>query len=151
MEKRELDKWDRRFFDLAKQVSSWSKDPSTQVGAVIVNQYRQVLSLGYNGFPRKIFDSEGRYENRACKHAFVVHAERNALDNAFTDLRGATMYVTHFPCNECVKGIVQKGIERIVTPRPDPSKEYVRNLLTHTAAYTMLTECGVDINYIENV
>lgn len=143
-------KWDQRFYELAQHVSRWSKDPSTQVGAVIVNDLNQVLSIGYNGFPRGVRDNEERYNNRDCKHAFVVHAERNALDNAFADVRGASMYVTHFPCHECMKGIVQKGIRRIFTPRPDKSKQYVNNLLHHTAAYTMLTESGVNVTYLED-
>lgn len=144
-----MNKWETRFFELAKHVSEWSKDPNTKVGAVIVNDLNQVLSIGYNGFPRGVQDDSSRYEDRECKHAFVVHAERNALDNAFTDVRGTTMYVTHFPCNECAKGIVQKGIKRLFTPEPDPSKEYVKDLVKHTAAKTMFQESGVYINFIK--
>lgn len=144
-----MEKWDQRFFDLALHVSAWSKDPNTKVGAVIVNDLKQVLSLGYNGFPRGVGDSENRYIDRACKHAFVVHAERNALDNAFTDVRGASMYVTHFPCNECAKGIVQKGIKKLFTPPPDPSKEYTKNLTNMTATHTMFIESRVEVNLIK--
>jgi len=144
-----MNKWDQRFFDLAKHVAEWSKDPNTKVGAVIVNDLRQVVSIGYNGFPRGVQDNPGRYENRECKHAFVVHAERNALDNAFTEVRGTTMYVTHFPCNECAKGILQKGVKRIFTPNPDPTKEYVKDLVKHTAAHSMFIEGGVDINFVK--
>jgi len=144
-----MEKWDQRFFDLAQLVSSWSKDPNTKVGAVIVNDLKQVLSLGYNGFPRGIRDEEARYTDRTCKHSFVVHAERNALDNAFTDVRGSSMYVTHYPCNECAKGIVQKGIRRLFTPSPDPSKEYTKNLTLMTATKTMFIESGVEIYLIK--
>lgn len=141
--------WDKRFYELAKHVSSWSKDPSTKVGAVIVNDQKQVISIGYNGFPRNIFDSEARYNDRATKHLFVVHAERNALDNAFTDVIGCTMYVTHFPCNECMKSIVQRGIKRVVTPKPDNTKEYVKDSAKMTATYTMLCEGNVDLFHVE--
>lgn len=144
-----MNKWDSRFFDLAKHVANWSKDPNTQVGAVIVNDLHQVLSIGYNGFPRGVQDTPSRYEERGCKHSFVVHAERNALDNAFTEVRGASMYVTLFPCNECAKGIVQKGIKRLFTPEPDPSREYVKDMVKHIAAQTMFLESGVDVNYIK--
>lgn len=78
--------WDIRFLELASHVSTWSKDPNTKVGAVIANENRQVLSLGYNGFPRGVEDKKSRYEDRATKLLFVAHAERNALDNAFVDL-----------------------------------------------------------------
>lgn len=140
--------WDKRFFELAKHISEWSKDPSTKVGAVIVNDKRQVISIGYNGFPRGIFDTDSRYENRGTKHLFVIHAERNALDNAFTDVVGCTMYVTHFPCNECMKSIVQRGIKRIVAPKPDQTKEYVQDLAKMTATYTMIVEGKVDLFHI---
>jgi len=144
-----MEKWDQRFFDLALLVSSWSKDPNTKVGAVIVNDLKQVLSLGYNGFPRGVRDEDARYIDRTCKHAFVVHAERNALDNAFTDVRGSYMYVTHFPCNDCAKGIVQKGIKKLFTPPPDPSKEYTKNLTLMTATHTMFIESHVELNLIK--
>lgn len=144
-----MEKWDARFFNLAKHVSEWSKDPSTKVGAVIVNDFKQVISIGYNGFPRGIFDTDSRYSDRGVKHLFVVHAERNALDNAFTDVRGCSMYITHFPCNECMKSIVQRGIKRIITPKPDPSKEYVKDSAKMTATYTMLVEGKVDLIHVE--
>lgn len=126
-------KWDIRFLLLAKHVSEWSKDPRTKVGAVIVNNQNQVLSLGYNGFPRGVFDFENRYKDRATKLLFVAHAERNALDNCFTDTRGCTLFVTLPPCNECVKSIIQKGIKRIVTltsdARPQDNGDIVKIML----------------------
>ena len=110
--------WDIRFLDLAAHVAGWSKDPNTKVGAVIVNDQKQILSVGYNGFPRGVEDRVSRYEDRATKLLFVAHAERNALDNAYTDVRGATLYSTLCPCNECAKSIVQKGIKRVVSYSP---------------------------------
>lgn len=106
--------WDTRFLELANYVSQWSKDPSTKVGAVIVNNQKQVLSLGYNGFPRGVEDWSSRYEDREMKLLYVAHAERNALDNAFADVRGATLYTSLCPCNECAKSIIQRGIKRVV-------------------------------------
>ena len=117
-----MEKWDKRFYELAQHVADWSKDPRTKVGAVIVNDHKQVVSLGFNGFPRGIFDREDRYDDRTTKYLFVAHAERNALDNAFVDTRGCTLYTTLYPCNECAKGIIQKGVKRVVTVEPDYNK-----------------------------
>ena len=111
----QCEKWDKRFLDLAEHVSQWSKDPRTKVGAVIVDDKKRVVSIGYNGFPRGVSDSVDRYEDRPTKHLFVAHAERNALDNAPLSVEGCTIYSPLFPCNECAKSIIQKGIRRVVS------------------------------------
>lgn len=114
-------KWHQRYLDLAKEVSTWSKDPSTKVGAVAVGSKGQVLSQGYNGFPRKINDDKERLNNRETKYKYVVHAEMNCVYNASyngVSLDGATMYVYGLPiCSECAKGIIQTGINKIVIPK----------------------------------
>jgi dCMP deaminase len=138
--------WDKRFLDLAEHVSSWSKDPSTKVGAVIVNQDKQVLSLGYNGFPRGVEDLEERYKDRPTKYLYVAHAERNALDNAFTDTRGATLYTTLCPCNECSKSIIQKGIKRVVTNQMLDKDQSVR--MNFEVSLAMFKESGVDLKFL---
>lgn len=140
-------KWHRRFFTLAEHVSLWSQDPSTQVGACIVNQDKQVLSLGFNGFPRGVEDLLERYTDKETKYKFVSHAERNALDNAFVDVKGATLYSTLFPCNECAKGIIQKGIKEVVTIAPDPTR--IHNNLNESLQ--MFQEAGVTLTYLENL
>ena len=137
--------WDIRFLELAKHVSSWSKDPRTKVGAVLVNETKQVLSVGYNGFPRGVFDLESRYEDRPTKLMFVAHAERNALDNCFADTRGSTLYITLPPCNECVKSIIQKGVKRIVMLTSD-----ARPQDNSDVAMTMLAEAGILLEYIHH-
>lgn len=113
--------WNSRFMDLAQQVSTWSKDPSKQIGAVVVGDKKQILSTGYNGFPRGIEDTEERLNNREIKYKYVVHAEMNAIFNATytgTSLDGASMYVYGLPiCNECAKGIIQVGIKEIFIKR----------------------------------
>ena len=110
--------WDDKFIRLAKEISTWSKDPSTQVGAVIINQNRRILATGYNGFPRGIRDIEERLTNRDEKYKYVVHAEMNAIYNATfngVSLDGATLYVWGLPaCSECAKGIIQVGIKKVV-------------------------------------
>jgi dCMP deaminase len=107
--------WDRRFMALARHVARWSKDPSTKVGAVLVQEENQV-ALGYNGFPRGIADTAERLADRALKYRLIQHAERNVLDNAAFSAMGSTLYVTQLPCTECAKSIVSKGVRRVVSP-----------------------------------
>ena len=114
------EKWDRRFLQLAQHIASWSKDPSTQVGAVIVESPTNIIvGLGYNGFPRGVHDYPERYSVRETKLSLVVHAEVNAILMAERKAKGATLYV--WPsfllppiCNECCKIAVQAGIKEIV-------------------------------------
>ena len=111
-------KWDLRYLNLAEEVSSWSKDPSTKIGAIAVGSKGQVLSQGYNGFPRGIEDTVSHYEDRETKYKYVVHAEMNVIYNATyngVSLDGSTLYVTGLPvCSDCAKGVIQVGIKRVV-------------------------------------
>lgn len=109
--------WDKRFLKLAKEISTWSKDPSTKVGAVIVDQDKKSVSWGYNGFPRGVLDEEERYNDRPTKLSMVVHAEANAILNSSRPLLGCILYCYPlFTCNECAKLIIQSGIKRVVAP-----------------------------------
>ena len=103
---------------MAEEVSSWSKDPSTKIGAIAVGSKGQVLSQGYNGFPRGIEDTISHYEDRETKYKYVVHAEMNVIYNATyngVSLDGSTLYVTGLPvCSDCAKGVIQVGIKRVV-------------------------------------
>lgn len=116
-------KWDVRFMDMARMVATWSKDPSSQIGAVAVNDERRILATGYNGFPKGIDDSEERLNNRAEKYPRIVHAEMNALMNALysgVTLKDATLYVHGLPvCSECAKCVIQAGVRRVVIPSYD--------------------------------
>lgn len=109
--------WDEYFMGVAFLSAQRSKDPSTQVGACIVKN-QKIVGVGYNGFPCGCSDDvmpwgkEGDFLD--TKYAYVVHAELNAILNSTTDLKGATIYVTHFPCNECAKSIIQSGIVKVV-------------------------------------
>lgn len=113
-----MNKWLNRYMGLAEQVSTWSKDPNTKVGAVIVGSKGQILTQGYNGFPRRIKDTDKRLEDRDTKLKYVVHAEMNAIFNATysgVSLDGSTLYVYGLPiCSECAKGIIQVGIKKVV-------------------------------------
>lgn len=139
-------KWHKRFYQLALHVAQWSKDPSTKVGACIVNADRQVIGIGFNGLPRGIFDFQSRYADKETKYLYVVHAERNALDNAFCNVDGAIIYTTLFPCNECAKGIIQKGIKTVVTPKPDETRAHNH----YDVTLQMFKEFGMNVMFIEN-
>ena len=111
--------WDEYFMGVAMLASLRSKDPSTQVGACIIDKSKRILSTGYNGFPQGCSDDEfpwNRDESKGdTKYQYVVHAELNAVLNASgKDLAGATIYVCLFPCHECAKAIIQSGIKEVI-------------------------------------
>ncbi len=111
--------WDGRFLAMAALVATWSKDPSTQVGAVITRG-KFVVSLGFNGHPAGIEDSAKRLEDRETKYRTIIHAELNAILSARQPLEGCTLYVVPFmPCSACGAVIVQSGIKRVVTLEND--------------------------------
>ena len=110
--------WDECFMRMAHVIADRSKDPSTQAGAIIVDQNKIVIGLGYNGFPRGIKDEELPWSREGklldTKYAYVVHAEENAIYNTNAKTVGCTIYTTLFPCNECAKTLIQNGIKKIV-------------------------------------
>ena len=144
-----VDKWDRRFMGLAAHIASWSKDPSTQVGAVLVDpRNRRIVATGFNGFPAGVEDRADRLENRAVKYEMVVHAEQNTLMFAGTQAQGCTIYVTPLPpCARCAALLIQAGIRRIVCPRPEgsPEKWAEQGLI----AEEMFGEADIEITYID--
>ena len=110
--------WDECFMRIAHTIAERSKDPSTQAGAVVVNDENVLVGLGYNGWPRGIknddlpWDREGEYEN--TKYAYVCHAEENAIYNSNNSTKGCKIYCVLFPCNECAKTIIQNGIKEVI-------------------------------------
>ena len=110
-------KWDARFLGLAAHISAWSKDPSSQVGAVITDGNR-IVSLGYNGFAAGVEDKEERLGDRVCKLNLTIHAEENAMIFAKRDLTGCTVYVTHPPCPRCASKLIQEEVARVVYIAP---------------------------------
>ncbi len=112
--------WDEYFMGVSLLASMRSKDPSTQVGACIVNENNKIMSVGYNGFPLGCSDDEFPWERTGnssidTKYPFVCHAELNAiLNNAGAPLQGCSIYVALFPCNECAKAIIQSGIKKVL-------------------------------------
>eukprot|EP00033_Pygsuia_biforma_P002306 GCRY01002554.1.p1 GENE.GCRY01002554.1~~GCRY01002554.1.p1 ORF type:complete len:171 (-),score=19.11 GCRY01002554.1:263-775(-) len=115
--------WDETFMKIAYVIAERSKDPKTQVGAVIVDENNIVLSLGYNGFPRGCSDDEFPWHrgkgssaepDAETKYMYVIHAECNALLMSTTSLQNSKIYVTLFPCNNCAKMIIQKGVKEVI-------------------------------------
>lgn len=143
-------KWHIRYLDLAKQVASWSKDPSSQIGAVAVGSKGQVLSQGYNGFPRNITDSSDRYADREKKYNYIVHAEMNVIYNASyngVSLSNSTLYVYGLPvCNRCALGIIQVGISRIVMPRQEISDRWFQSW---QLSKSLFREAGVKWEFVD--
>jgi dCMP deaminase len=118
--KRDVKKWDRRFLEMAQFVSCWSKDPSTKVGAVIADDKRRVVSVGYNGLPMGVEDTDERLQNRDIKYKLIVHGERNAILFAQRSVQGCTLYTWPFmPCATCASMVIQAGITRVVAPYSD--------------------------------
>ena len=136
--------WDEYFMGLAPLSAMRSKDPSTQVGAVIVDQEHKVVGIGYNGLPIGCSDDEFPWDREGgmleTKYAFVVHAELNAILNSTRNLHGCTLYVSLFPCNECAKAIIQSGIRKIVYE--DDKYATADNVI---ASKKMLNAAGVEL------
>jgi dCMP deaminase len=123
-----LTKWDKRFFQEALIKSSFSKDPSTQVGAVAVNDDHVIISSGWNGFPRGIADDQ-RLNNRDTKYPLIVHAEMNLIYNAARiglSLKNSKIYVYGMLiCNSCALGIIQSGIKHVFIIIPEESEKNI--------------------------
>ena len=142
-------KWDERFLRIAYEVSTWSKDPGTRVGSVLV-QDRRIIATGYNGFPQGISDSLERYSNRDTKLAFTVHAEVNAILNAAksgAETRMSTLYVTFPPCVRCATSIIQAGITRLVCPDLEFSPERWRS--SFEEGQMLLKEAELLVEYFD--
>lgn len=119
MKRKDYISWDEYFMGIAELAAKRSKDPSTQVGACIVDKENYILSVGYNGMPIGCSDDVFPWNREGdaldTKYPFVCHAEMNAILNSKTaDLEGATVYVSLFPCNECTKALIQKKVAKIV-------------------------------------
>lgn len=134
--------WDQYFMGIALLSAQRSKDPSTQVGACIVNQNQRIVGIGYNGFPYGCHDDDFPWQRQGdpleTKYPYVVHAELNAILNSSENLRGASVYVSLFPCNECAKAIIQSGIRELIYM----SDKY-EGSLENQASKRMLAAAGV--------
>ena len=146
------DKWHHRFMELAFLVASWSKDPSTKTGAVVVGPDREIRATGYNGLVRGVDDNISERMERPTKYDFFEHAERNAIYNACLtgiSLKGCILYATHAPCTDCARAIIQAGIKMVITNKiiidENSPKGTWRDKLEYSAQ--MFKEAGIE--YIE--
>jgi dCMP deaminase len=144
-------KWDNRFMEMAQVISTWSKDPSSQIGAVVVNDERRILATGYNGFPKGIADTEERLNNKEEKYSRIIHAEMNALMNALysgVSLKDSTLYVYGLPvCSSCAKCVIQAGVKRVVIPTIKTNKANWQAVWEQESA-PMFAESGVQITIL---
>jgi dCMP deaminase len=139
-------KWVARFTNLAEEISTWSKDPSSQVGAVIVRPDRTIASIGFNGFPRGVEDSPERIANRDTKLLYTIHAEMNAILSAKEPLNGYSLFVWPFqPCAHCATSIIQAGIRDVYCPYNAHLDTYERWKDSFQAALQMFDEAEVRV------
>lgn len=141
----------RKYLSIAHAIADLSKDMSTKVGALVLGKAHEVLSVGYNGAPRGCSaDEDERGRLRPEKYFWFSHAELNAITNAArvgTPLGGGVLVVTHFPCMDCARAIVQAGIERVVVPRPTP--DFLSRWEEHySRSLKLFDECGVEVTQL---
>ena len=147
------EKWHQRFMEVAELVKTWSKDPSTKVGAVVVGPDREIRSTGYNGLVRGVDDNKPERLERPTKYDFFDYAERNAVYNACligASLKGCIIYVTSMPCPDCARAIIQSGIKMVVTHKVEIDENSPVNTWRDKLAYSeeMFKEAGVDCLYL---
>lgn len=140
--------WNERWTSLSGFIANWSKDKSTKVGAVIVDDRNNLIALGWNGFPRGINDEIEERHTRPTKYDFTEHAERNAIYNAAANgvkLLGCTLYLTWFPCADCARGIIQSGIKTVVCYEPSIDSKWNDSFKN---SKQLLTEAGIKLVYM---
>jgi dCMP deaminase len=141
-------KWDLRFLRLAQEIATWSKDPTTKVGCVIIDPERRIVGTGYNGFPKLVPDFKEYLEDKIEKRLRVIHAEMNAMQFSTGKLEGSTLYCTHHPCASCAGVIIQKGISRVVVPKTisELGPDWIKSV---QVAQSMFTSANVEFEEME--
>jgi dCMP deaminase len=147
--------WTNYFLNIAEQVKLKSKDESTQIGAVVVGLDNEVLSTGYNSFPRGLDDTKQERQERPEKYFWFEHAERNAIYNAArigVSLKNSTIYLTSgIPCMDCARGIVNSGIKVVWCKRVCTTKNKEKWEESQMKSMQLLNECGVQVFfYLDN-
>tara|TARA_R110000803_G_scaffold141233_1_gene207700 strand:- start:2774 stop:3244 length:471 start_codon:yes stop_codon:yes gene_type:complete len=145
--------WNLKYLTLAKKFASWSKDPSAQIGAVAIGDRGQVLSQGYNGFPKGFNDSKTIYQNSKLKNKYIIHAEMNCIYHATLNgisLQNSTLFIYGLDiCHECAKGIIQVGIKEVVTYSANQPKDKWINSFTiseELLAYSNINHIKINKN-----
>jgi dCMP deaminase len=145
--------WKEYFRNIVHQVKLKSKDERTQIGAVIVGEDNEIVSTGYNSFPRGIIDDISERQERPEKYFWFEHAERNAIYNAArigVSTKGTTMYLTcGIPCADCCRGIINAGITTIVCEVGDAGAKGPKWEESGKRSLQMFNEAGVKIQYYE--
>ena len=143
--------WTEYFLEIAEVVKLKSKDQSTQIGAVVVGEGRNVLSTGYNSFPRGLDDSLQERQERPEKYFWIEHAERNAIYNAALEgvsLKNSTIYLTSgLPCMDCARGIVNSGIKTVYCKEVCTTKNKEKWEESQKKSLQLLLECNVEVIY----
>ena len=144
--------WDHYYLEICRVVAKRSKDPSTQVGCIIVGPAHEIRSTGYNSLPRRVRDDLPERLERPEKYLWVEHAERNAIYNAAragTALEGCTLYTDLVPCMDCARAIVQAGLVEVVTDETRFAKYSSPKYNEHfERTMTLFEEAGVRIRVI---
>ena len=143
--------WSKYFLGIAEQVKLKSKDESTQIGAVIVGKDKEILSTGYNSFPRGLNDNLKERQERPEKYFWFEHSERNAIYNAArvgTPIDNSEIYLTSgLPCCDCARAIINSGIKKVYCKKECTTKNKEKWVEHQTISFIMLKECGVEIEY----
>jgi dCMP deaminase len=141
-----------KFWPLVEAVASMSKDPSTKVGALALDKNFNIISTGYNGFPRGVNDDPARYADRETKLRLVSHAEQNLIAQAAyggRSLKGATLLVSSlFPCSNCAKSIIQSGVVRVISPHPSCEPRWA---VESKWATILFDEAQVEIIHVKQI
>lgn len=141
--------WIEYFLNIAEQVKLKSKDQSTQIGAVIVGEDNEILSTGYNSFPRGLIDTKPERQERPEKYLWFEHAERNSIYNAArigVSLKNSTIYLTSgLPCMDCARGIINSGVKIVYCKRVCTTKNKEMWEEQQKKSLDMLHECGVEV------
>lgn len=142
-----MDKWTKRYLKLAHLVASWSKDPSSKVGACIIDLDGNPVSFGFNGFPKGLEDSEGRLNDRTFKYTHTLHAEDNCISfSNRTYFDGCTIYITHPPCTNCLCKMKQRRLTKIVCC---PGDEDFRSRWSTDGIVELAKELEIDLKFVE--
>lgn len=138
-------KWSKRFLNLAHEVASWSKDESSKVGAVIVDEKGRPKSFGFNGFPMGVNDDVKERHERPEKYLWFEHAERNAIYLAKQNLDDCILFVTHFTCPDCARAVIQSGIKYVFVDKANGlnSDFWERNKHGYSVTRAMYKEANV--------
>jgi dCMP deaminase len=138
-----------KFIPMLDAIASMSKDPSTKVGALAFDTNMNIISTGYNGFPRGVVDVAGRYDDRELKYKLISHAEQNLVAQAAyagKSLKDSTLMVSSlYPCSNCAKSIIQSGVKVIISPPPDTNPRWQEESLI---SQLMFKESGITTFYI---